>query len=264
MEDFLTPIRRRIEELEQEINYVRESLKQAPEGTLRISSSRREVSYYHYLKGKQTYLRKDEQEKKLALAAGGYYRDVLPILEKEKRLLETFLKRYDVKAAIHLYERQSEERRKLIRPVELPDDLFVKQWEEKQQKLLESRPIGFTPPEEFRTSRGEFVRSKSELILAELFDRNHIPYFYEVPMKTSRHLFYPDFTLLNVRTRKTYFWEHLGKMQDPEYVNRNLIKISAFSQAGIYAGEHLIMTFETDEQPLSTSSAEAYIRHFLV
>ena len=56
---------------------------------------------------------------------------------------------------------------------------------------------------------------------------------------------YPDFTILNVRTGKVYFWEHLGKTDDPEYVQKNIRKIEAYAKNGFYPGEKLILSSET-------------------
>ena len=50
---------------------------------------------------------------------------------------------------------------------------------------------------------------------------------------------YPDFTILNVRTGKIYYWEHLGM------TNKSIRKIEAYAKNGYYPGEKLILSSET-------------------
>ena len=105
---------------------------------------------------------------------------------------------------------------------------------------------------EFYTSAGERVRSKSEIIIADLLSKENIPYRYEYPLylKGLGKIF-PDFTTLNTRTRKEFIWEHLGMMDDPMYVENALQKISAYEQNGFFPGENLILTFESEKNPLN-------------
>ena len=71
------------------------------------------------------------------------------------------------------------------------------------------------------SENGERVRSKSEVIIADILKNNGIPYRYEYPVLINRNI-HPDFCCLNVRTRKEYFWEHFGKMDDIEYARQKL------------------------------------------
>lgn len=79
----------------------------------------------------------------------------------------------------------------------------------------------------FVTSFGLRVRSKSELIIAETLTREHIPFKYEYPVALTKYTVYPDFVCLNVRTRKTYVWEHFCRMDDAEYLEGRRDKLAA-------------------------------------
>jgi hypothetical protein len=71
------------------------------------------------------------------------------------------------------------------------------------------------------TKRGELVRSKSELIIAdELFGRD-IDYEFE-PEVTDRHgaSRWPDFVIDDAATGRRIYWEHLGMLGDPVYKER--------------------------------------------
>lgn len=52
------------------------------------------------------------------------------------------------------------------------------------------------------------MRSKSEVIIADLLNKEGIPYRYEFPLYLKEfNTVYPDFTILNVRKRKEIYWE---------------------------------------------------------
>lgn len=69
-----------------------------------------------------------------------------------------------------------------------------------------------------RTSTGIFVRSKSELVIAELFSKHKIVYSYEKKLvgKDGAER-YPDFTIDDEDAGITYYWEHLGLLSDNNY-----------------------------------------------
>ena len=124
----------------------------------------------------------------------------------------------------------------------------------------------------YDTLAGEKVRSKSEALIADRLYAAGVPYRYEqklvleseVPGPESDWTYYPDFTLLNKRTRKEYYWEHLGKMGDPSYCKENLAKLHTYMMHGIIQGKNLILSFESADRPLSTSDVNTLIKEFLL
>ena len=76
--------------------------------------------------------------------------------------------------------------------------------------------------------RGERVRSKSEILIANSLNEMNIQYRYEYPIRISNTTFYPDFYILNLRRRKEYIWEHFGRMDDIEYARNAIRKIRYF------------------------------------
>jgi hypothetical protein len=71
-----------------------------------------------------------------------------------------------------------------------------------------------------RTSRGEAVRSKSEVIIANLLHAKGIDYHYEHPLELGGVVKYPDFTIEDDDAGITYLWEHCGMLHDPAYRRR--------------------------------------------
>lgn len=68
-----------------------------------------------------------------------------------------------------------------------------------------------------RTLRGEMVRSKSELIIADRLHAHGIEYVYEQPLALGGQTRFPDFTIDDAESGVTYYWEHCGLLGDPEY-----------------------------------------------
>jgi hypothetical protein len=74
-----------------------------------------------------------------------------------------------------------------------------------------------------RTRRGDLVRSKSELIIADmLFGEFEITdYQYEAPLRADDgSVRYPDFAINDAATGRRVYIEHLGMLPDPGYVQR--------------------------------------------
>ena len=117
---------------------------------------------------------------------------------------------------------------------------------------------------EFYTSRGERVRSKSEWIIAELLEKEGIPYRYEYPVYLRGFgKVYPDFTVLNVRTRREIYWEHMGMMDNPVYAEKAVNKIHTYEQNGMFQGEDLLVTYETSKNPLNQKVIMRMIQRYL-
>lgn len=63
---------------------------------------------------------------------------------------------------------------------------------------------------------GDLVRSKSEVIIANIFHSQDIPFKYEMPLRASDGSAYlPDFTI--TWRGVDYYWEHLGLLNDDAY-----------------------------------------------
>jgi hypothetical protein len=85
-----------------------------------------------------------------------------------------------------------------------------------------------------RTERGDLVRSKSELVIAEKLHARGIEYAYEQPLALGQgRTRYPDFTIADHARGVTFYWEHLGLLDDPGYRARWDRKRAEYLAAGI-------------------------------
>ncbi len=71
-----------------------------------------------------------------------------------------------------------------------------------------------------RTARGDAVRSKSEVIIANMLHAAKVNYHYEQPLELGGVVKYPDFTIEDDDAGVTYFWEHCGMLHDAAYRRR--------------------------------------------
>ena len=117
----------------------------------------------------------------------------------------------------------------------------------------------------YTTERGENVRSKSELIIANMLNKYDIPYQYEAKLVLSGgKVIYPDFTILNVSKRKTVYWEHLGLVSEIDYAEKNYLKLINYEKNDIILGDNLIVTMELGGVALDTELVKRKIEMFLL
>lgn len=261
LKDMLLAEQKRLEEL---IRVLQRQLRDAPEGTLRISSSKHQPQYYHCTKTNQkngTYISKQDMALVQQLAQKTYDEKVFACAKKRLSQIQKITRDYSDQEIEHIFEREHEERQKLIRPVEETWKQKLERWaaEEYQGKeFQDSMPC-------ILTERGERVRSKSEKIMADYFFRNEIVYKYEKPLYLKGlGTVYPDFTFLSPRTGEEIYWEHDGRMDDPVYAKNAVKKIEAYENNGIYPGERLILTFETECTILNTQTIEKLVHKYLL
>ncbi len=251
-----------VEMLLEEADKRLKSYKNLEEGTLRVTESHGFAQYHFRKKGsdKEQYIPTYEKEKIYRLAQRDYDEKVYKLLADMQNRLSKFIKGYNAQDLDHIYERMCKGRKQLVNPIVFPDSIYIEKWMDEHKGGENS----YGEATSFKTLRGEYVRSKSEKIIADYFYKNHIPYQYEprYEIYDFRSKF-PDFVVLNVRKRKTLYWEHLGRVGELDYATRNFKKLMDFEKSGLIVGDNLIITMETLEQPLDVANVEEKVRLFL-
>ena len=265
-------LKTRIFELSNLLAIKQKALKAAPEGNLRISKSNGAVQYYHKSTSEKTgghYILAKNKKLAQQLAQKEYDKKVLAAANQELKLLNRTLHQYEQlqirsKIAEKIFSRLTKMRQKLIKPVRLADETFAAQW---LGLSYEKKPFA-EDSTKYATARGDFVRSKSENIIADTLYRMSIPYRYEFPLELKtedgrRIKLHPDFCCLNLRARQEFYWEHFGMMDVLDYAEKAVAKLKLYAHNGIFPGRNLIITTETSKQPLSTKLVEKIIKEFL-
>ncbi len=256
-------LKQRKEELEQIVRQKSVAVKKAPGGYLKSTRRKNSLEYYWKAPGSTRYSYISEENRKIAesLAQRDYDKMVLRCAKKELKLIKKILKNCRINEIDAVYEECSSGRKVLIKPVRPSDEEFREAW-----RKQESCTGGFDEGDpEFYTARGERVRSKTEVLIANFLYNLGVDYLYECQIMlpgygTAR----PDFTILDIKNRRTIVWEHLGKMDDPKYAAKNIQKINGYLKKGYIIGETLILTFETERQPISTAQIEELVKHYFL
>ena len=243
-----------------EINSIKERIK--PKGSLIVRSDGNYTRYYAYIDKQEHYIHSIDKETLKQYCQERFYRKLeqkLPAqISKLKKTAEKLEKIWDVQ---DIYEALPGPVRKYAVPQT-----------GRQRKMIEdfytegryAEHSTYPKSEKFETEKGDIVRSKSELIIANMLHHAGIPYDYErIVYFKNRKWKFPDFTILNVRTGKKYIWEHFGRLDEEKYRTDTMEKIEAYETNGFIQGVNLIMTFETKEKPLNTKHVRDLINSFL-
>jgi hypothetical protein len=128
---------------------------------------------------------------------------------------------------------------------------------EYQKKFYENNLI-------HKTARGELVRSKSEVIIADaLFDID-IDYVYEKELSLGDDgIKIPDFTIEDAESGALFYWEHCGMMTDDNYCRRWNAKREVYAKHGIVEGENLIVSYDNANGSIDSQEIRKLIKQFL-
>ena len=279
-----------IEEAQKEISRLEKMHKRidmflsgAPEGCLKWQNRNGRTYYYHQYQSDiaksqdekeqpqetanyfRRYIKKRDLKLAQILAQKHYYSSVKPLVQKQLKELKQFVNKYPKENLEEVYEALSVERKRLVKPLQESVKQKLIQWEdenyEKNTKFFENL--------KFETDQGELVRSKSEVIIANLLYQNlhHILYKYERPLELNidgrSKIVYPDFTILSKHTGKLIYWEHAGRMDDPYYANDFVKKINTYVMNGLMLGKDVILTYETQNNPLEISVVKRMIKELV-
>lgn len=259
--DMLRPLVDRKRQLEQFIRAAEARMKEAPEGSVRIIKHWSGHQFYHRLDSNNSsgvYIPASEFEKARALIQKKYDLKMLAVCREQLALIDHFLNKYDPDAIKRIYAKSGEVRKQFIQAAELPDEDFRAEWRAVSYDGKEFREGAA----EHYTLRGERVRSKSEVMIANALFRAGIDYRYEAPLLLGSQLVYPDFTILRMADRKTLFWEHAGLIDDADYRNDLLSRIVIYEENGFFSGEDLILTAETQKRPLNIRDVQRVVNHY--
>lgn len=260
----------KIEELLRERKeYLEKVLKQCPASSKQkegenVYAVKHHNSYQYYLKDNKQktlkYIKAKDKKKALQIIQNEYNSKFLASLHKELIEIERMLKMYSKSSCDKVYNSFPEGKQIVITPAIIPDEAYIKQWidEPYEKKVFkEGSP-------EYYTFNNERVRSKSEVIIANMLDKLGVIYKYEKPLYLKGFgRIHPDFTILDVRNRKEIYYEHLGMLDDEEYLSKAISKIRHYEKNGYYLGESLIISGETSTQPVDIKAVERKVKNVL-
>ncbi|MBR3143556.1 MAG: hypothetical protein IKF09_10465 [Clostridiales bacterium] len=237
------------------LDKLKNEAKSFPEG--RVYVKHQENRYYYYLVNgdNEKYINKNNSDTIHALVQKAYVNDVIKASECEMKLIRNILNGYCADAPEELFKNLPEARRKYASPVCF-GNRFAYDW---ANEHYDRSPVtgGYI------TMKGDKVRSKSEVIIADRLWLNGIPYRYECPLMVNGKIIHPDFTVLRLSDNKLIYHEHCGMADKNDYAENMVTRINDYNKEGIYLGDRLFLSFETSSTPLDVSVIDNLINtHF--
>lgn len=248
------------------IRNARKRLQGAPEGNIRIVRRKNRTEYYYKTgekgaKKNGTYIKNSERDLVQRIIQKQYDESVIAYAEERMQSIKRFIKAYGKTNLGRVFQKLNSDRKAFVANPILSDEEYIKQWECTPYEGNTNYEI----KGEIVTEKGEYVRSKSEKIIADKLYMLGIPYRYECPLVMDNGVIvYPDFTILKVDTREEVYLEHFGMMNDLRYVERAMHKLDMYARNGIYIGVNLWLTFETQDNPLNTRGLDEMLKQIFV
>ena len=177
-----------------------------------------------------------------SLAQKLYYSKVKDFLHHNLKMLTRMQRSYHPQRLEEEYNLLPEEIQMLIVPLQETVKTRIQKWNAEIYEPNSAMPEHLR----YETEQGELVRSKSEMIIANLLyqHRDTILYKYERPLpivnKGKRIIIHPDFTIL----------EHAGMMDGSTYANDFVWKVNTYMKNDLLPGRDVLFTYESQMYPL--------------
>ena len=245
------------------------SLSELPEGSLTMRKNKSSCYFYHSFRRNGKKINRYLNQRIPAdaslisqLTRRQFIKKSLPILNKNIAVLERALENLlpfepeQVMKTLSCAYRQGKKGAETW----LYPDLFLREWAGREYEKNTSHPENLV----HETLCGIKARSKAEAMIIDHLSDYQIPFRYDAVIEINGRRYSPDFILLRPRDRKLRYWEHLGKMEDTEYVLKNASKLMAYKEAGICVNDNLILTFEDRKHPLTSREISDTISTWLL
>ncbi|MBQ8822457.1 MAG: ATPase [Lachnospiraceae bacterium] len=246
-------------ELDTKIHSLKKQLTHLPPGDFFCSRNSGRYKWFHTDHGKQTYIPKKDHLLAEQMALKKYLTLQLQELEREKQAIDFYLRHHDTSPSPSGQLLKHPEYQKLLEPYFLSSD-EIAVW---ANTAYPKNPLY---PEHLihKTISGNLVRSKSETLIDMVLYQNKIPFRYECALQLGEITIYPDFTIMHPITGKLFYWEHFGRMDEPEYLQKTQFKLNSYIHHGIIPSVQLITTFETKNHPLDPELVESLVKHYFL
>lgn len=196
-----------------------------------------------------------------SLILRAYLEKLVRVAEQELSAITRYNQSCPVLKIEDVYDSLSECRKQFITPLVPTREQIVDDW--LHQPYPSHNPVPLTDKFPTGVASCPYVRSKSELMEVQRMDVRDVAFLYEFPLTLIDSqggvvTFYPDFTILNKETQEVFYWEHYGRMDDPDYLFSFKNKQELYACNGIL-GSQLYQTFESAKRPLTLYEVNAVI-----
>lgn len=216
--------------------------------------------WYEYYNGNWIYIPKKKREYAEKLAYKVYLNACLTDLKNELLAIEEYKKHFSIDQREEDKLFSAPEFHSLLKGQIKPISEELKIWSSEEYNKNTAYPETLI----HKGINGNFLRSKSEVLIDTFLYQYRIPYRYECELKINNAIIFPDFTIRHPITGNTYYWEHFGMMDNLLYANQCYEKLEIYFENGIFPSKNLIITFETKSSPLTIDVVQHQIEHYFL
>ena len=191
------------------------------------------------------YIGNDTNETVKNVQAAHFLSKQLDYINKDVKLLESFLNKYRPVDSRYIYRklRKSYRNSKLLG--KMSNEQLAKEWKDQ----AEAYKATFEPyrPEELihTTNDGTMGRSKSEALIYNYLLEHGYTFVYELPFKKDGKIFYPDFTILSEVDYKTIILiEHQGALKIETYKEHAFEQEFKYWKRGLLPNRDVYFTYD--------------------
>lgn len=230
-----------------------QKLKDLPEGNLARSTVKGNDYYYKAIHGRKVYLGTADQEEVRQLQTKKFLQKSIKQIEVNCKLMERLVAKYQDIAPDTINETLP----KTYSLFPKADYNFINwgdlpTWGNAEYDKNTKFPEGL----KHRTVKGERVRSKSEVIIADILFLKGIEYHYEENLTIGKEVIAPDFKVAVASQQRFRRIEHFGMIGDSKYLEECLWKIRLYVSNGFIPGDDVIFTFDTQDGEINAQMIE--------
>ena len=108
---------------------------------------------------------------------------------------------------------------------------------------------------------GTMMRSKSEVIIANILLLAGIPFVYEVPVFINGNMVLPDFRIMSLIDLKTEILiEHQGMIFDDDYADKFIRSLKLYLNSDWIPNKNLFFTFDDAKERINTDQVTDILR----
>jgi len=228
------------------------------------------LAYYDVIRkdsGKKTYLGGEKHEQVLAIKRYRYAGKALEVLDRDIELLDSLVRNYiqpdyDTINSLLPATYRTDLRSPGLSTASMPPEAV--EW----KKRLEAEKAKYPPykPEQLKhpAMDGTMMRSKSEVIIANMLIQAGIPFVYEAPLFINGKNVLPDFTILSLIDLKTeIIIEHQGMIFVDEYANKFIRSLRLFLQTDWIPNKNLFFTFDNAQETIDPGQVLSILRKYV-
>ena len=249
------------EQIIKKMQSIERQQKKLPQGKLICSHTGKYCKWECSDGKKKIYIPKKDRAFAEKLAAKKYLSALWNDLAHEKYAIDLYLRSHsNYKPKVEKLLTGSSEVEKLLSPYFSPLSKELDEWMKSSYETNSKNPEHLTQ----RIGTNEYVRSKSEAMIAKVLKQNKIPYRYEAKLELGGIELYPDFTIRHPKTGECFYWEHFGLLDNSDYVKNMHLKLQTFTSHNIMPGIKLITTFENQVTPLTFEMIEMMVKYYFL